>query len=110
METPIRIDPNYANAYQKRALAYGGKLDHDQAIADSSEAIRLDPKNVEAYFSRGVAYKYKKEYDKAVSDFTQAIALKPSHVLHQLRAQAYRALGEEAKAISDERKAQAMNK
>ena len=40
----IRLDPNYAEAYYKRGLAYGNEGDYDKAIADYTEAIRLDPK------------------------------------------------------------------
>src|SRR5882757_6584281 len=52
----IRLDPNYAPAYNNRGNAWGDKGDTDRAIADYSEAIRLDPKFVPAYNNRGSAW------------------------------------------------------
>ena len=52
----IRLDPNYAEAYCDRAVAYSDKGDYDSTIADCTEAIRLNPKYAEAYFMRGGVY------------------------------------------------------
>ncbi|MDR1637026.1 MAG: tetratricopeptide repeat protein [Treponema sp.] len=41
----IRLDPNFAKAYNKRGEVYNDKGECDQAIADCTEAIRLDPNN-----------------------------------------------------------------
>jgi tetratricopeptide (TPR) repeat protein len=52
----IRLDPDYAAAYNKRGLAYhDGKKDYDRAIADYTQAIRLDPNYANAYNNRGLA-------------------------------------------------------
>ena len=52
----IRLDPNYARAYNNRGLAYQAKGDLNRAIADFSEAIRLTPTLSAAYLNRGTAY------------------------------------------------------
>jgi tetratricopeptide (TPR) repeat protein len=39
----IRIDPNNANVYHFRSVAYANKKEYDRAIADLTEAVRLDP-------------------------------------------------------------------
>jgi tetratricopeptide (TPR) repeat protein len=44
----IRIDPNYASAYNNRAIAYYGKGDLDQAIADLETTLRLRPNDANA--------------------------------------------------------------
>jgi tetratricopeptide (TPR) repeat protein len=44
----IRLDPNFAWAYNSRGNAYLAKGDHDHAVADFSEAIRLAPKFAES--------------------------------------------------------------
>jgi tetratricopeptide (TPR) repeat protein len=40
----IRLDPNYAVAYNNRAVVFNDKADYDHALADLAEAIRLDPR------------------------------------------------------------------
>jgi tetratricopeptide (TPR) repeat protein len=40
----ISINPNYADAYYKRALAYRDKGDYNEAIADFEAALRINPK------------------------------------------------------------------
>jgi tetratricopeptide (TPR) repeat protein len=39
----IRLDPDYADAYNNRGIAYRRKRDLDRAIANYAETIRLDP-------------------------------------------------------------------
>ena len=99
-----------AEAFE-RGWSHAEKGDHDQAIADCTEAIRLDPKNADAYYNRGNSYARKGEYDKAIADCTEAIRLNQTQpVFYVSRARAYRALGDEAKAASDEKKAQELKK
>ena len=49
----IRLDPNYARAYDSRANAYGIKKDYDKAIDDCTKAIQIDPKYARAYSHPG---------------------------------------------------------
>ena len=49
----IRLNPQWANGYEKRGFCYNRKGEFDKAIADYTEAIRLDPKFASAYCSRG---------------------------------------------------------
>ena len=55
----IRLDPNNADAYTVRGVAYIQKKDYDRAIADCTEALRLNPNIADEYRKRGFAY-----YDK----------------------------------------------
>jgi tetratricopeptide (TPR) repeat protein len=77
----IRLDPNYALAYNNRGSIRNAKGESDKAIADCSEAIRLDPKLAVAYNNRGVAWRAKKEYDRAIADYNEAIRLDPKLVI-----------------------------
>src|SRR5262249_51146860 len=98
----IRLQPTSAEGYLRRGQAHGGKGTHDKPIADPTEAIRLNPQLADAYFCRGIANNHLEEHQQAVSDFTHALSLQPKGIYYQLRATAYRALGEETKAAADE--------
>jgi tetratricopeptide (TPR) repeat protein len=66
---------NLAKAYYNRGLAYAGKGQYDDAIADYDQTIRLSPKNANAFYNRGSAYAKKRQYDQAITDYGQAIQL-----------------------------------
>jgi len=51
----IRLDRNYAFAFNNRGLAYATKGDYDRAIPDYNEAIRLNAKFATAFCNRGKA-------------------------------------------------------
>ena len=57
----IELNPNDAEAYNNRGVAYSNKGDYDRAIADYTKAIELNPDYVEAYSNRGGAYVKKDE-------------------------------------------------
>ena len=56
MVEAIRLDPQYAIAYNNRGFAYDNLGQHERAIEDYDETIRLDPQYVKAYNNRGNAY------------------------------------------------------
>ncbi len=70
----IRINPNYARAYNIRGVIYRNRNDLDRAIADYTEAVRADPKYALAYMNRGNVYKQQGDNDRAIADYTEAIA------------------------------------
>ena len=74
----IKINPNYAEAYTNRGLAYQNKGDYDCAISDHNTAIDLNPNYAEAYFNRGDADKGKNDCDHAIANFTKATDLNPN--------------------------------
>ena len=69
----IALKPNYAEAYNNRAVAYHNKREYSKAIEDYNAAIHFRPGYSRAYNNRGLVYKAKKEYSKALSDFNNAI-------------------------------------
>ena len=52
----IRLNPKYADAYNKRCLAFDRLGDHQRAVEDADHAIALDPLLAIAYLNRAVAY------------------------------------------------------
>jgi tetratricopeptide (TPR) repeat protein len=76
--TAIRLNPDYAEAYNDRGFAYYLRGNPERAIADYTRAIELRPNYPKAYNSRGVVYMaHGYGRAKAIADFDQAIALKP---------------------------------
>ena len=70
------MNPDLAEAYHNRGLAWAEKDEYDKAIADYSEAIRLKPDYAKAYFNRGIAYYKKGDQAKADADFAKEKELK----------------------------------
>ena len=106
----IRLDPNYAMAFNNRGVAHVNKGDNDRAIADYTEAIRLDPKYALAFLNRGIAFGKKGDIDRAITDFTEAIRLDPnnSQALNN-RGFAYASKGDNDRAIADYNEAIRLN-
>ncbi|MBS1794661.1 MAG: tetratricopeptide repeat protein, partial [Acidobacteria bacterium] len=74
----IRLYPNFAYAYNTRAVVYiDGRKNYSAAISDTTNAIRINPNFSSAYFNRGLSYFSLDNYDAALADFTRAIQLTP---------------------------------
>ncbi|HST03407.1 MAG TPA: tetratricopeptide repeat protein [Chloroflexia bacterium] len=101
-DAAIQLEPDKAEAYAFRGLAYYSQDDYDAAVIAYTEAIEHDNQYEEAYFARGLSYQAKEEYDQAISDYDQYIKLDPhkSWAFRQ-RAEAYVYKGDPAQAIPD---------
>jgi len=72
----LRIDTNYALAYNMRGYTYYSLGNDEDAIADFTRTIRIDPDTVDAfdaYYWRGVVYYSLGNYEDAIADFTEFI-------------------------------------
>jgi len=106
----IRVEPNYAKAYNNRGLAYYHKHDYDRAIAEFNQAITLDPNYADAYNNRGLAYYAKRDMDKALADYDQAIKLDSTFALaYNGRAYVYLVKGDRERAVADVNQAIRLN-
>ncbi len=78
----ISIDPEYAEAFLNRGLAYYSDHDEESAIADFEQAIDLglDPQTPEIFTNRGRAFSIMEDYDSAIADFDEAIKIDPEFV------------------------------
>ena len=48
----IALNPDFAEAFNHRGMAYGNKGEFDRAIPDFNQAIALNPKNANALFGQ----------------------------------------------------------
>ena len=102
----IRLNPQYAKAYNTRGNAYYHRHQYERAIQDYTEAIRLDPQLAAAFYNRGIAYK-NLGLERAIQDYTEAIRLNPQDaVAYNNRGHVYRWLGREREAAADFKKAE----
>jgi tetratricopeptide (TPR) repeat protein len=69
----IQWNPDYAEAYDNRGLAYFSQGDFERAIADYDKAIQLKPDFAVAYGHRGTAYQQQGQRDRAMDDFRKAL-------------------------------------
>lgn len=98
----IRLNPNFVEAYLKRAeMRY--KLGDDRgALEDCRQALEIDPNYGEAYYYQGRA-RYRLGYSQSAIDaHTQAIRLEPENgQAYYHRGVAYHDLNDKANAIRD---------
>ena len=71
----IELNPQFAEAYFGRGLAYTYNGKYDSAIADLTKAIELNPQLTAAYLYRGIIYAEKKLKDLAIKDLKKAADL-----------------------------------
>ncbi|NJR21811.1 MAG: tetratricopeptide repeat protein [Richelia sp. CSU_2_1] len=71
----LRIDPNYALAYNNRGNARSDLGDKQGAIEDFDRALRIDPNLSHAYYNRGLIRKALGDKQGAIQDFQKAANL-----------------------------------
>ncbi len=98
----IKLQPDYAAAYNNRGGAYKNLGQYQLAIEDCNEAIRLQPDDAIAYGNRGIAYNYLGQYQLAIENCNEAIRLNPDDAdAYGNRGIAYYNLGQHQRAIDD---------
>ena len=71
----ISQEPNNANLYDFRGIAYGSIQEHEKAIADFSMAISIDNQIASAYNNRSLSYWALDMICEAENDINKAIDL-----------------------------------
>ena len=102
LDEAIRLNPQDAQAYHKRGVAYGNLGQQLKAIQDFDEAISLNPKLAKFYGNRGVAYGKLGQPERAIEDYDEAISLDPNWAAaYHIRAITYTVLGKDDDAKED---------
>ena len=105
LDDAIRFDPSLANAWGMRGFYYQILKEHEQSIADFTEAIRLDPQP-DWYVARGTAFLDLGKPRRAIADADEAIRRNPnSGEGYELSAHGYFREGKYAEAVTDYTKA-----
>ena len=87
-EQAIKIDPNYARAYDGLSWTYSSDYDFEWtdddektlrlALENASTAVRLDPNDHEAHWGLGWACLYNRQYENAMAHYLRARKLNPN--------------------------------
>lgn len=75
--TSIKLNPNYAQAYNNRGYTYMRLREYSKALPDLDKAIALNPNYIQALMNRGDIHNYYYAIDKklAIADYEKVIAL-----------------------------------
>lgn len=80
LEKSIKLDGNFAPAYNQLGLAYkDSNANPSEVVWYFKTAIQIDPNYLEAYDNLGKAYYGMGEFDKAEEAFKKALAINPDY-------------------------------
>jgi len=65
----VKIDPDFAFAYDNMGICYRRINEFDKAIEAYQNSLRIDPNGLMPLQNIAIAYQYKKEYDKAILSY-----------------------------------------
>ena len=103
----IELNPNDSRLYTLRGAAYSRLDCLEAAIADLDEAIRRAPEIAKSYRHRGEVLYKQQRHTAAIADFDKGLSIDTRNpIIVRLRAAAYEALGEVARAAEDLRLAE----
>jgi tetratricopeptide (TPR) repeat protein len=98
----IRLNPELAEVYSYRGMAYSDLGKYDKAVSDYTKAIELNPDNPQSYNNRGWARDKLGQYDKAIADYSRAIRIDPHYSsAYNNRGVTYYNQGQIDKALAD---------
>lgn len=79
----ISLNPNVADTYLQRGIAYTQLCDYDRALVDFDMALEFPPhrgpQRAEILIRRGLAFYYAGDIAEAISDFNMALYYQPRH-------------------------------
>ena len=75
----IERDPDDADAYSRRGVAYGQMAAPMEALRDFNHVVRLRPDSAEAHYNRGMAHTSLHQPLQAIDDYTKCLELDPGH-------------------------------
>jgi tetratricopeptide (TPR) repeat protein len=75
----LKLKPDDAGIYERRAYVEMKTNAYDKALADYSEAIKLKPKEVRYYLLRSYIYETKNDIKSSMADTEEALKLDPNN-------------------------------
>lgn len=75
----VKIDPNFAFAYDNMGICYRRLEEYDSAIDSYEKSLKIDPNGLMPLQNIAVVYSYKKEYKKAVKTYEKLAKIEPNN-------------------------------
>ena len=98
----IALDPELADAYLRRGIAYGNLVQHERAVVDFNRAIEVNPSDAAAWYYRGWSNLNLGKYQQAIADADKSIGIQADAPdPYYNRGMARSALGDSQGAIAD---------
>jgi Flp pilus assembly protein TadD len=105
----IKLQPDYADAYNERGIAFTQLGQKQKAIEDFNKAISLNPQDANFYNNRGIVYFQLGQYQRTIDDYNVVIRLKPDNAnAYNNRGVSYLQLGNKKLGCRDLQKACAL--
>ena len=90
----LDLDPDDAEAWRGRALAYSGLKDHDEALKASDKAVEIDPGYGQAWLDRGILLREMGRAEEALFALDRALSIQPDNLdALSIKAEALTVLG-----------------
>lgn len=103
----LKLNPQNAEAYYNRGVAYQAKNESEKALNDYTKTIDLNENYTNAYYNRALLYEKDKKFNLALDDYNKTIKLKPAFIVDAYigRGNSHRGLNMADKAMKDYSKA-----
>lgn len=75
----VKIDPNFAFAYDNMGICYRRLEKYDEAIEAYEKSLKIDPNGLMPLQNIAVVYSYKKEFKKAVETYEKLAKIDPNN-------------------------------
>jgi protein O-mannosyl-transferase len=98
----IEKNPKLYEAYKYRGGFLGMQGNYEQSVNDLTVYLTQKPNDVDWLFNRGLSFANLDRHHEAVADFNKVLEINPNYTkAYNARANAWRNLGENAKAEAD---------
>jgi tetratricopeptide (TPR) repeat protein len=100
LDIAVKLDPKWADTYQRYAQLYIAIGKFDDAIAKIREGLEFEPYNLPLNNTYGITLTYARRYDESIEQLTKAIALDADNgIAEAALVVAYRLKGMYAEAV-----------
>ena len=77
----IKINPNFAEAYNEQGNALNELKKLEEAIKSYNNAININPKYADAYYNKALVLHELRKLEPAVENYDKAIKINPKHIM-----------------------------
>lgn len=77
LSATLSLDPDFTEAWNRRATLYYGKNDYQRAMADIAQTLKRDPRHFGAWSGLGMILKETGDDKRAYAAFQRALAINP---------------------------------